>query len=174
MKKLVLICFVVSGLSFAAAGFLMNQAGEKEIQSFAEKIVAKHFNVVQLTPAEETIDAAGVEEIVVNSTSTDINVQDSEDDKIHVVYAKVKSEGEDVKIYHRVDHKIFFDVPDHVGENLKVNVMANNSGFNINVKESSFVLRVPKKLKMLKLTNVSGNVIMELKSNAYAHMNATM
>ncbi|MGZ3692243.1 MAG: DUF4097 family beta strand repeat-containing protein [Pseudobdellovibrio sp.] len=166
MKKLLFIFVAISVVSLSIGGFLMKSVGQNELQSFADKLVAKHFRITQTTPAEEAIDSAVLDSVVVNSTSSDVSIMESEDDKIHVLYAKSNSLGEGEKVYHIVDRKIFFEVPEYSNENLRVKVSEDKAGLNFNFRKAGFIVQLPKKINDLQLKSVSGKLLVDLSKNA--------
>lgn len=161
MKKF----FIISFLFFITSAFMTavfaGMAGEQGMKNYFVNVIQDRMNCVDANWEQHKVALMGADEIQLESISTDMKFEPSGSADIEIEFAGQTYDRpiERKQIYSRASNTIKFNVSDFVGDEQKLQINFNSGkGLNLHVEHVPLLVRVPKQIKKIKLTSVSGNI----------------
>ena len=153
-------CFLLA-LGF---GKMAEKSGSKDYWDQVSEVYSmKNGKKFSSSTVAGRLDSSGLTEIQINSRSSDIKIEKSDDDQIEFIYKGFLSDSKivlDEKSSYKIEgNRVVFDF-DHIYQN-KINEEANWANFfkfNIDFGSDGLVLRIPKSIKNLRIDSVSSGI----------------
>lgn len=163
MKKYFVLGTVVFTLAcFGLAGFFAGKAGNEGMTAFFTAAVKDATIQSKQKAVTVSFDAKEVLELQIASGSNDLKIEESPDERMHILFqmssdAKIPDEGEILKELVDGVYSLDLDSLEAAEKDVRVHFV-NMFNFNVTVNDSEVVLRIPRTVKRVKPTSVSGSI----------------
>jgi hypothetical protein len=168
MKKFFIIALIFFMTSVFMTTVFAGMAGEQGMKNYFVNVIQDRLNCVDASWEQHKVPLMGADEIQLESVSVDTKFEPNTSGEIEVEFAEQNNAHsvEKKQIFSRFGNSIKFDASDFVGENeqnLKF-YLDSEDGFDLNIENMALLIRVPKQIKKIKMSTVSGDIkIVKLK-----------
>jgi DUF4097 and DUF4098 domain-containing protein YvlB len=161
-KSFVPLTVVFTLACFGLAGFFADRAGNEGMTSFFTNAVKDATVEGRQNPVTVTFDAAEISELQISTRSNDLKIEESPDEKMHLLFkmranTRVPNESEILKKTGTGVYSLDLEALNSADKDVKVHFV-NVFNFNVTVNDSEVVLQIPRTVKRVKPTSVSGSI----------------